>query len=78
MIDEYALYKMLKESRLYSALCALKELHYVARITEHLIRHSEKLVQNKQVEDSLPYVKDKLHFYRTFMYNIGVTVRKGI
>lgn len=77
IVDEYMVYKMLKESKLCSALCALKELDYMARVSENMIRHLKKSIQNQQIEDSLALVK-KENIHRTFMHNIGVTVRKPI
>lgn len=72
-INEYMVYRMLKESKLCSALCALKELDYMARVTEHMIRHLKKGIQNHQIENSLSVVKNN-NIHRTFMHNIGVTV----
>lgn len=72
-VDEYMIYKMLKESKLCSALCALKELDYMARVSEHMIRHLKKSIQNQQIEDSLTLIKRE-NIHRTFMHNIGVTV----
>lgn len=74
-ISEYMVYKMLKESKLCSALCALKELDYMARVTEHMIRHLKKSVQKTQIDESLVLVENKNNIHRTFMRNIGVTVR---
>lgn len=74
-VNEYLVYKMLKESKLCSALCALKELDYMARVSEHMIRHLKKSIQKQQIEDSLALVKDGI-IHRTFMHNIGVTVRQ--
>lgn len=76
-INEYMVYKMLKESKLCSALCALKELDYMARVTEHMIRHLKKGVLRQQIKDSLDTV-DTSNIHQTFMYNIGVTVNTTI
>lgn len=73
-ISEYMVYRMLKESKLCSALCALKELDYMARVTENMIRRLKKGMQNQQIEDSLAWVENKHSIHRTFMHNIGVTV----
>lgn len=76
-ISEYMVYKMLKESKLCSALCALKELDYMARVSEHMIRRLKKSVQKQQIEDSLTQIDNKHHIHRTFMNNIGVTVTEN-
>lgn len=73
-ISEYMVYKMLKESKLCSALCALKELDYMARVTEHMIRHLKKTIHKQQIEDSLGLVDDEENVHKTFMHQIGVTV----
>lgn len=74
-IDEYMIYRMLKESKLCSALCALKELDYIARVSEHMIRHLKKSIQKLQVERSLSMIEVQ-NVHPTLMRNIGVTVKK--
>lgn len=72
-MQERLLYHTLNESKLDCALIASQQLDYLARTTERMFRWSRKMVQNRQVNDSLKFTVESAH--RTFQYRSGVTVR---
>lgn len=74
VMDEKAVYRLLKESKLLGCLKALQKLDHIARTTEHMFRWAHKMMQNRQIETSLQFSNDNAH--RTFMNNVGVTVSK--